>query len=95
MTSDENGFAAVSRTVVSYAAVLIAGVERRLVGEENVRTAQGNAWAAMCADRARAQARADLDALVATLAARPRRRNAGHGATPRAKAAPGTLVSTR
>ncbi|BCJ50995.1 hypothetical protein Asp14428_24700 [Actinoplanes sp. NBRC 14428] len=88
MASDENGFAAVSRTVVSYAAELIAGVERTVVGERNVRTAQGNAWAAMSADRARAQARADVDAMVAALAAQPRRRNAG-------ERVPGDLVSSR
>ncbi|MFI5492100.1 hypothetical protein [Actinoplanes sp. NPDC051859] len=105
MTSDESSFAAVSRTVVGYAVELIAGVERTFVGAENVRTAQGNAWAAMCADRARAQARADMDALVAALAAQPRRRNAGQGAvgssprtvgsSPRSKASHATLVSTR
>ncbi|MEV6599509.1 hypothetical protein AB0M36_22020 [Actinoplanes sp. NPDC051346] len=94
MTSDEIGFTAVSRTLVSYAAGLIAGVERKLVGEENVRTAQGNAWAAMCADRARAQARADTDAMVATLAAHPRRRNAGQGASSRGGSR-ATLVSAR
>ncbi|MEU7902449.1 hypothetical protein [Actinoplanes sp. NPDC049118] len=72
MTAAEVGFAALSRAVVAAAADLVADVERRVVGDANVRTAQGNAWAAMCADRARAQARADVDALVAALAARPR-----------------------
>jgi hypothetical protein len=71
MTAAEVGFAAVSRAVVSAAADLVADVERIVVGDENVRTAQGNAWAAMCADRARAQARADVEALVAALASRP------------------------
>lgn len=70
MTAEEVGFASLSRAVVAAAADLVADVERRVVGDANVRTAQGNAWAAMCADRARAQARADVDALVATLAAR-------------------------
>ncbi|MET8149428.1 hypothetical protein ACIBSW_15280 [Actinoplanes sp. NPDC049668] len=70
MADAELGFAAVSRAVVAAAADLVADVERRVIGDENVRTAQGNAWAAMCADRARAQARADVDALVAALAAR-------------------------
>jgi len=78
MATAEVGFVAVSRAVVSYAAEVVAGVERRMVGDANVRTAQGNAWAAICADRARAQARADLDAMVAALAARePHQRNAG------------------
>ncbi|MFI7597809.1 hypothetical protein [Actinoplanes sp. NPDC049681] len=96
MASDESGFAALSRTVVSYAAELIAGVERRVVGEEKVRTAQGNAWAAICADRARAQARADMDAMVAALAAQPRRRNAGSDESgSRASASPAVLATTR
>ncbi|MEV4637181.1 hypothetical protein AB0J80_07495 [Actinoplanes sp. NPDC049548] len=90
MASDDSGFAAVSRAVVSYAADLIAGVERVVVGEDNVRTAQGNAWAALCADRARAQARADMDAMVAALAAQPRRRNAGAAGRP-----DGALVTSR
>jgi len=79
MTAEEVGFASLSRAVVAAAADLVADVERRVVGDANVRTAQGNAWAAMCADRARAQARADVDALVATLAARPN----GPGRPPR------------
>ncbi len=63
------------RAVVAYAAGLIAGFERRVAGAGNVRTAQGNAYAAVLADRARAQARADVDAMVAALAAAPRPRN--------------------
>ncbi|MGA5300643.1 hypothetical protein ACPCHT_11980 [Nucisporomicrobium flavum] len=98
MEAAETGFAAVSRTVLSYAAEILAGVERKVVGEDNVRTAQGNAWAAMCADRARAQARADMDAMVAALAAGPRPRNAGQravGSSPRSSASHAALVSTR
>ncbi|MEV8507776.1 hypothetical protein AB0368_23550 [Actinoplanes sp. NPDC051475] len=98
MASDESGFAALSRTVVSYAAELIAGVERRVVGEEKMRTARGNAWAAICADRARAQARADMDAMVAVLAAQPRRRNAGSdaaGSSPLSSVSPAALATSR
>jgi hypothetical protein len=98
MEPAETGFAAVSRTVVSYAAELLAGVERKVVGEDKVRTAQGNAWAAMCADRARAQARADMDAMVAALAARPQPRTRGQravGSSPRSSASHAALVSTR
>jgi hypothetical protein len=40
-----------------------------VVGESKVRTAQGNAWDAMCADRARAQARDEMTQLVAALMA--------------------------
>ncbi|WP_305786385.1 hypothetical protein [Symbioplanes lichenis] len=75
MTSEQN-FAAVSRAVVAAAADLIAGVERRMIGPANVRTARDNAYDAMRADQARAQARADVDAMVAALAATPRPRNA-------------------
>src|SRR4051794_13125312 len=68
------GIVAVSRAVVSAAAELVAGVERVMVGDDNVRTAQRNAWAAIQADRARAQARDEMNELVAALLAnRPRR----------------------
>ncbi|MFI7543241.1 hypothetical protein [Actinoplanes sp. NPDC049599] len=100
MATTDVGFVAVSRAVVAAAADLVAEVERRVVGEENVRTAQGNAWAAICADRARAQARADMDAMVAALAAtgqrRPaRRRQRAVGSSPRSRASQAALVSTR
>lgn len=71
MATADVGFVAVSRAVVAAAAGLAAEVERRVLGDEKVRTAQGNAWAAICADRARAQARAEMDALVAALATWP------------------------
>jgi hypothetical protein len=35
-------------------------LQRVLVDEEHISTASGNAWAAVCADRDRAAARADL-----------------------------------
>jgi len=93
MAAAEVGFVAVSRAVVAAAADLVAGVERRVVGDANVRTAQGNAWAAICADRARAQARAEMDALVAALAAGPDQRAVG--SSPRSSASQAALVSTR
>lgn len=101
MATAEVGFVTVSRAVVAAAADLVAGVERAVVGDENVRTAQGNAWAAICADRARAQARADMDAMVAALAARPpsrqdrRGRQRRVGSSPRSSASQAALVSTR
>jgi hypothetical protein len=61
------GIAAISRAVVAAAADLVAGVERAMVGDANVRTAQGNAWDAIQADRARAQARDEMNQLVAAL----------------------------
>lgn len=67
------GLAALSRAVVSAAADFVQTVERAVVGEQKVRTAQGNAYAALCEDRARAQARDEMDALVKSLlAAAPR-----------------------
>ena len=101
MATAEVGFVAVSRAVVAAAAELAAEVERRVVGDENVRTAQGNAWAAICADRARAQARADMDAMVAAIAAGPRQRQRRRGrqravgSSPRSSASQAALVSTR
>lgn len=68
-TAQRAGLAAVSRAVVSAAADFVVSVERAMVGEANVRTARGNAWAAIQADRARAQARDEMNALVRTLAA--------------------------
>jgi hypothetical protein len=69
------GFAAVSRAVVAAAADLVTGVQRVVVGPENVRTARDNAWDAILADRARNEARAELTrAVAALLAAGPRPR---------------------
>ena len=92
MATAETGFVAVSRAVVSYAAEVLAAAERRVVGDDNVRTARGNAWDAICADRARAQARADMEAMVAALA---RRNQRAVGSSPRSRASQAALVSTR
>ena len=68
------GFATVSRTLVSLAADVFTGVQKAVVGPDNVRTARDNAWAAIQADRARAEARAETSRAVAALiATRPRR----------------------
>jgi hypothetical protein len=72
-----SGLVAISRAVVSAAAELLVSVERAMVGEDKVRTARGNAWDALCADRARAQARDDMEQLVRSLMA-----NGPHHATP-------------
>jgi uncharacterized lipoprotein YmbA len=64
------GFVNVSRTLVSVAADLVTGVQRRVVGEAKVRTARDNAWAATLEDRARHEARAELVREVAALVAR-------------------------
>jgi hypothetical protein len=64
-----SGVAAISRAVVAAAADFVVTVERVVVGESNVRTARSNAWDALQADRARAQARQEMDQLVRTLLA--------------------------
>ncbi len=64
-----NGLAAISRAVVAAAADLAASVERAMVGDDRVRTARGNAYEAICADKARARARDEMDALVRSLLA--------------------------
>jgi hypothetical protein len=85
---------AVSRAVVSAAAELVAGVERAVVGDDKVRTAQSNAWDAIQADRARAQARDEMNEVVAALlASGPRNeRQPLPGRHP--NAAPASLVSS-
>jgi hypothetical protein len=70
--TEQAGFAAVSRAVVSAAADLVTGVQRAVVGPTNVRTARGNAWDAILADRARNAAREDLSREVAAILARSR-----------------------
>lgn len=86
------GIAALSRVAVARAADLVQSIERAVVGESKIRTAQGNAYAALCADRARAQARAEMDALVRALIAEPR---AGLAPITRSQAAEPHVVSTR
>jgi len=60
---------AIPRAVVSLAAEVVHTMERAVVGDHRVRTAKGNAWEAICADRARAHQRDEIRRLVATLAA--------------------------
>ena len=98
VTAQPSGLVAISRAVVSAAADLVVSVERAMVGDDNIRTARGNAWDAMCADRARAQARDEIDQLVRTLR-RTRPRPAGQravGSSPRSMGVPeGSRVSPR
>lgn len=63
------GLTTISRTVVSLAVGVVHTLERAVAGDGRVRTARGNAWEAVCADRARADQRAELSRLVAELAA--------------------------
>ncbi|WP_229400165.1 hypothetical protein [Micromonospora okii] len=63
------GLTTISRTVASLAVAVVHTLERAATGDGRVRTARDNAWEAVCADRARAERRAELDRLVAELAA--------------------------
>src|SRR5262245_16298240 len=68
MTSVGLDFTAIPRAVLSAAVGVVHTVERVVKGEERMRTARGNAWEAVCADRARALQQAEVDRLVAALA---------------------------
>ncbi|MFC0030404.1 hypothetical protein ACFFMM_12830 [Micromonospora chaiyaphumensis] len=63
------GFTTISRSVASLAFGVVHTLERAVAGDGRMRTARGNAWEAVCADRARAAQRRELDRLVAELAA--------------------------
>jgi hypothetical protein len=96
----------IPRAVLSAAAGVVSSVERAVIGDARVRTARGNAWDAMCADRARAQARDDTRQAVAALAelnladngtalsARMTSAQVSVGSSPRSSASQTTLVST-
>jgi hypothetical protein len=82
---------AIPRAVLSAAVGVVHTVERVVVGEERMRTARGNAWEAVCADRARALHRAEVDRMVATLATsrgadRHRPYAGSNGSSPRSRA---------
>jgi hypothetical protein len=67
MSTPEHGIVAIPRTVLSVAFGVIDTVERAVVGDARVRTARGNAWEAVCADRARAAQLAALRQQVTQL----------------------------
>jgi hypothetical protein len=56
---------AAPRAVIGATAGLLYRVGRSVLGEGRLPTAQGNAWAAVCADRQRAQERAELERWIA------------------------------
>ncbi|WP_244454413.1 hypothetical protein [Micromonospora echinofusca] len=68
MNTGEPGLTTLSRTVVALARDAVHTVERVVSGDGPRRTARGNAWEAVCADRARAERQAELRRLAATLA---------------------------
>ncbi|GAB3984463.1 hypothetical protein V1634_11190 [Plantactinospora veratri] len=61
----------IPRAVLSVAVGMVHSVERAVIGDARIRTARGNAWEAICADRERALRRDEIRALVASLAAAP------------------------
>ncbi|MBF9128689.1 hypothetical protein I0C86_06755 [Plantactinospora sp. S1510] len=61
----------IPRAVLSVAVGVVHSVERAMIGDARIRTARGNAWEAICADRDRAHRRDEIRALVAVLAATP------------------------
>ncbi len=56
---------AAPRAVIGATAGLLYRVGCSVLGEGRLPTAQGNAWAAVCADRQRAQERAELERWIA------------------------------
>jgi hypothetical protein len=77
----------IPRAVLAAAVGVVHTVERA-VGAAPLRTARGNAWEAVCADRARAAERAELRRRIETL--RPAtpvgRRRQAVGSSPRSRA---------
>lgn len=61
---------AAPRAVIGATAGLLFRVGRSVLGEGRLPTAQANAWAAVCADRQRAQERAELQRWLANGRAR-------------------------
>ena len=90
------GLITIPRAVLSVAAGVVFSVERAVVGDARVRTARTNAFEAVCADRARAQAREETGRLVAALAASggPGAAHLSVGSSPRSSASQAALVST-
>ena len=91
------GLITIPRAVLSVAAGVVFSVERAMAGDGRVRTAQGNAWDAMCADQARARARDETRRVVAALAATadlPTLNAQVVGSSPRSSASQASLVST-
>jgi uncharacterized membrane protein len=87
-TDREFGFISIPRTLLSVAAGAVFSVERAVLGDRRVRTARGNAWEAVCADRARARARDEMRTLVAGLA------QVAVGSSPRSRASHASLVGS-
>jgi hypothetical protein len=92
VSQQATGLADLPRAVLSAAVGVIDTVERAVVGPGRVRTARGNAWEAVLADRARADHRNEVRRRVATIStgARP----PAHlrvGSSPRSRASQGSV----
>ncbi|MEV0717691.1 hypothetical protein [Asanoa sp. NPDC050611] len=70
----QGGIADFPRAVLSAAFGVIDTAQRVVVGGDKVRTARGNAWEAICADRARADQRAEVRKHVAMIITMPPRK---------------------
>lgn len=70
-TPENNTFdlVSISRALAGVTIGMVHTVERAVTGPDRVRTAERNAWAAICADRERAMRRAEIRRAVAALAA--------------------------
>ncbi|BCJ63313.1 hypothetical protein [Polymorphospora rubra] len=86
------GLLSIPRAVLSIATGVVDTVERAMVGEARIRTARGNAWAAVCADRERANQRAEIQRLVAALNATGRTTAPGYDDVPADRAPAGEPV---
>ena len=58
---------AIPRAVITAAVGVVHSVERAVARDARIRTAQDNAWEAVCADRARAQHCAEVRRVVAAI----------------------------
>jgi hypothetical protein len=70
----QGGLADLPRAVLSAAFGVIDTAQRVVVGGDKVRTARGNAWEAICADRARADQRDEVRRHVAMIVTMPPRK---------------------
>jgi hypothetical protein len=75
LSRQQGGIADLPRAVLSAAFGVIDTAQRVVVGER-MRTARGNAWEAICADRARADQRDEVRRHVAMIVTMPPRRKA-------------------
>jgi hypothetical protein len=85
---------AIPRAMIAAAIGVVHSVERAMAGDASVRTAQDNAWEAVCADRERAMQRDEVRRRVASIAAASRRNDhVSVGSSPRSRASQAATVS--